>query len=398
MNLEARIAPELWAAVAHSYETQNYTHAILDAMALVTEVLREKSGLDLDGYDLAVQALRSPSEGQPRIQINKLQTETERNMQDGIRLTLQGMYRLIRNPRSHERFSDDRTTAEAIILFIDYLLGFVGASYQSFTVQGFLDLVTDPHFLVDAEYVEELVDRVPLRKQSDTLIALYREASWRQADNFELVIKELIRRLGEAGISDLITVVSEDLQTTKKVDSITLVLRIFPDDFWPRIEQMPRLRAEGMLLDELREAWYDAEPGEVNSNAATWIHRIANYYLRKRKLRKVILDKLRSKDFDEHNFVAEFLLEKGALPSIFEDERDVKACVSAVADSVRAGNQFVKGCLVNYLLGSPVWRVELVEELEDLTDPDDPEIYLPDGTPFLGRFEARYNPAREIPF
>jgi len=46
VNLETHIKPELWTAIVSSYESENYTHAIKDAMSFVTEVLRDKSGLD----------------------------------------------------------------------------------------------------------------------------------------------------------------------------------------------------------------------------------------------------------------------------------------------------------------------------------------------------------------
>jgi len=40
------------------------------------------------------------------------------------------------------------------------------------------------------------------------------------------------------------------------------------------------------------------------------------------------------------------------------------------------------------------WRNELLEEFEDLTDPDNPKFHLVDGTPFLSRLDE----VEEIPF
>jgi len=72
MNLETKISPELWNAVQESYESENFAHAIKDAMAFVTEVLRDKSGLDGDGVSLVGQALGFGQNKQPRIRVNKL--------------------------------------------------------------------------------------------------------------------------------------------------------------------------------------------------------------------------------------------------------------------------------------------------------------------------------------
>jgi hypothetical protein len=310
-------------------------------------------------------------------------------------------YALIRNPRTHERISDNRRTADTIVLFVDYLLDFLGTSYQSFTVQDFLSMVTDPHFVRDAEYVEGLVDRVPAGKRSDTLIALYREVNWKQASNFELVVKELLGRLDVEAIDDFLSVVSEDLQRADQVTSVTLAIKILPEDLWPRIERIPRLRAESMLLDELDAAWYAPQGDRTNNPAATWVSQIARHYVRKDKLRRAILNKLKARDFDQHNFVARYLMQYDALPWIFEGERQVEECVAAIAGCVRAGNEYVKNRLIDYMLSASPreWDEAFVESLKDLTDPENAEVRLGDGTPFLGRFVPQPNPVEEeIPF
>jgi uncharacterized protein (TIGR02391 family) len=400
MNLETQIRPDLWSAIEHSYSSENYTHAIRDAMSVVTGVLRDKSGLDGDGDKLVGQALGFSENKQPRIKINRLQTQTEQDMQRGIMLVLKGMYAFIRNPRSHERLDDDKNTADTIVLFIDYLLSFLGRSQQSFTVQRFLDMVADPHFVPDAEYVKGLVDMIPTRKRGDTLIALYRNNSWEQTNNFELVIRELVSRLTDSEVDSFLSVISEDLQKVDNVGSATLVIKVLPDELWPRIERMPRLRVEKMLLDELETAWYTPETNHTNSPASGWIYRIAGHYLRKHLLRAAIIKKLRMEDFDYHNFVATYFLARDVLPQVFEGKQQIEECVAAICDCVRAGNEFVKDTLLTYLSTSspPEWDEEFVENLSDLTDPDNPEFYFPDGTPLLGKFVPHPNPKEEIPF
>lgn len=95
-------------------------------MSFLTDVLRDKSGLDSDGRELVGAALGAGKGKLPRVQVNKLQTETERNIQMGLQELLKGMYSLVRNPRSHERVEDTKKTADTVILFLDYLLEFLG--------------------------------------------------------------------------------------------------------------------------------------------------------------------------------------------------------------------------------------------------------------------------------
>jgi hypothetical protein len=155
-----------------------------------------------------------------------------------------------------------------------------------------LGRVTDPYFVPDLEYMQGLVDMIPAKKQGDTLIALYRNNNWGQASNFELVIKELVSRVAEGEIEDLLSVISEDLQKVDDAGFITLVIKTLPNELWPQIERMPRLRAEKMLLDELRAAWYIPASEHTNNPNSTWISRITKYYLRKRSLGTAIIEKL----------------------------------------------------------------------------------------------------------
>jgi len=94
MNLQTHIRNSLWLAIQSTYQAGNYSHAILDAMHYLSNVLREKTGVDGDGTTLVGQALGGDS---PRLRINKLQTETERNEQRGIESVLRGLYQAIRN-------------------------------------------------------------------------------------------------------------------------------------------------------------------------------------------------------------------------------------------------------------------------------------------------------------
>ena len=86
MNLESHVRPELWAAIESSYQSGNYTHAVRDAMTIITNKLRDKSGLHIDGRDLVNQALGFGKNNNPKVKLNRFHTETERSIQSGFRL------------------------------------------------------------------------------------------------------------------------------------------------------------------------------------------------------------------------------------------------------------------------------------------------------------------------
>jgi uncharacterized protein (TIGR02391 family) len=119
LDLEPRLDPRLWAAIANAYQTGNYTTAILDSIHFIAELIREKTGLEADGVALAGEAFGGPN---PKLKVTKLQTDSDKNVQQGILQVLQGIYQAIRNPRSHEKYSDSVQDAEASILFMNYLV------------------------------------------------------------------------------------------------------------------------------------------------------------------------------------------------------------------------------------------------------------------------------------
>ena len=74
---------------------------------------------------------------------NKLQTETEKNIQKGVEFTLRGIYSAFRNPRSHTKHVDKEEDADAIIIFINHLLKLIDKSKGKFSWR--LLLLTNPN-------------------------------------------------------------------------------------------------------------------------------------------------------------------------------------------------------------------------------------------------------------
>ena len=132
MNLETLIRPELWDAVKSSYQATNYTHAIRDAMVAITTTLRDKSGLDGDGKNLLEKRLALKMISRQSLKLTPSKLKRKKIYQRGLMQVLRGMYALVRNPRSHEKLDDSKETADSIILFINYLIGLMGKSQQSF--------------------------------------------------------------------------------------------------------------------------------------------------------------------------------------------------------------------------------------------------------------------------
>ena len=82
---------------------EHLRNAVLDAFIAVFDLIRERSGLALDGADLVGKAF---SLAEPRLILSELDTESGRNDQKGFIQIFQGAYLGIRNPKAHTLQTD----------------------------------------------------------------------------------------------------------------------------------------------------------------------------------------------------------------------------------------------------------------------------------------------------
>lgn len=115
--------------VERLFLNSEFNSAAREAFIIVETVLREKSGLDLHGFDLATKALKFEVDKQtgevikqPLISINSLKNESEKNEQDGIRYMLMGFFQGIRNLYQHNQVESGPSYVFTIILNASFFL------------------------------------------------------------------------------------------------------------------------------------------------------------------------------------------------------------------------------------------------------------------------------------
>jgi uncharacterized protein (TIGR02391 family) len=80
---------------------RNYFHAVLEASKSVSAKIRERTGLNADGAELADQAFTLKS-GMPPLAFNGLRTQSERSAHSGYAHFVRGVVGAFRNPTAHE--------------------------------------------------------------------------------------------------------------------------------------------------------------------------------------------------------------------------------------------------------------------------------------------------------
>jgi uncharacterized protein (TIGR02391 family) len=329
MNLQREISPELWKAVCISYEAGHYANAITDGFHYLTEVIRERAGVDGDGPGLVGQALGSSKGNAPKLLINKYQTESEKKEQEGFDTMLRGIYIGIRNPRSHGQWEDTLSNASAIILFLDYILRVINSTEQPFTIDKWIDQVFDQYFVLTEEYAEEyandLIDEIPPGKRLDSLITLYQRRGAEKGDVLKLVFEALFDRLDDGQKRRFAKIVSDELKITQDENDIILHFHILPLESWDMFGKRVKSRLENMVIKSIQEGRYEeviTTNGRKRRCTAgilgTWSPRFYIYFVRKADIVWTLINKLDG-DEEEKNYIGMYFLQ--AVPAIANESQ-----------------------------------------------------------------------------
>lgn len=390
MELQILIRPQLWNEISKTYEAGHYKNAILAAMLYITKSIREKSGLDLDGANLISQAFGGEI---PKLRINKLQTQSERDEQKGFQQLLLGLYSAVRNPRAHGDFDDNKESADAIIYFINYIITKIDIAKTPFTIENFLPRIFDINFVNRKDYAEEIVKEIPNNKRVELLIEIYRDKLKGQRDTLRYVFEAIISTLSESEIDEFINVVSEELDCTNETSTIITVLTILPANLWPKIKKTARMRIENMIIISIKKG--EIEEFDKASKAGilgTYARRIIKYFTLEHELSRTLYEKCLIFYKDENMYAIKYFLEY--FPVLINQEDAIRKIVDALHSVIQENNYSVHRTSLIDFLGScsDKWIEILKTTFEDLTDIEHPGYYFPDGSPFLKYIED------DIPF
>ena len=270
MTIKNEIDVELWEVIQKNYDAENYTGAILDAVFKLTDTIRNKTGLEGDGSSLIGQAFGGED---PRIKLNKLQTDSEKDIQKGIQDILRGIYTGIRNPRSHDSMSDDKSSTDAIIIFTNYLLKLIDQSKLRFNEEDFLARIFDPYYVKTEEYSALLVQDIPKRQRANIAIQTILRRDEGDIDALGFFLEALFSQLESADLSRVYKVISDELKITTDYSDIRYLVHICPSKYWSKIDTAVRIRTETILYEDFSNGTYNetTERCGKHGSLATWI-------------------------------------------------------------------------------------------------------------------------------
>lgn len=301
-DLKKHIDEKLWHFIKRSYLAENYSEAIKDSIQFIGDLIREKSGLQTDGQNLIGQAFGGKN---PKVKLNKLQTETEKNIQQGTESILRGIYSAIRNPRSHSKYEDKQEDADAIILFINLLLKQLDNSKGKFSKEIFLKRIKDKDFVANKKYVSLLIKTIPPKKYYDTIFDLLDSNEYIKLQNLKLVFHDLISKIKEEELEELLKSASEELRHEESNKIVVKIVVLFKD-YWTRIDEDSIIRTENKLINCLKNGQYIDYKINEEGICATYINEIIDLFTLKTELADALFLKLKKGTYEEHSYLFKY--------------------------------------------------------------------------------------------
>jgi len=304
MNIETRIDNRLWMAIKSNFESRQFSGVILDSTYFLNDLIREKSGLESDGVSLVGNAFGGV---EPLLKVNKMQTESEKNEQKGLEQILRGIITAIRNPRSHQKYNDSQSDAEAVIIFIDYLINVIDRSKSPFSKTEFLSRVFDENFVENNRYAELLAEEIPLGKVFEILVDVYNQKDTGNGQKLGYFVKMVLKRLNSNEYEQFYHIVSEELKRCQEIKTVRTILQILPKGDWNKIQEVSRLRTENILLNDTKDGKYNDERQSCDDGSlGTWSAEFLEYFTTKQDFMDTLINKLGSDNRDQQDYVFRF--------------------------------------------------------------------------------------------
>ncbi|MCL5677525.1 MAG: TIGR02391 family protein [Firmicutes bacterium] len=125
-----RLHPRIEEVSRHLFQDGHYAQAVLEAYKALNIAVKDKSGVQLlDGQKLMSRVF---DEDAPRLRLNDLQSESDKDEQRGYKFIFMGVMTGIRNPKAHEIVKlDDPVKASELLLLASLLMKHVDSAAEA---------------------------------------------------------------------------------------------------------------------------------------------------------------------------------------------------------------------------------------------------------------------------
>lgn len=287
MITQEQIRDDLYKAIKNHYDQGDYTEALRDAMFFVKDLLQEKSGLvDKDNTKLIESSLLGKNAA---IKINKYETESEINFQEGIGFAFKGLVLHLRNPISHDRIEYSEQDADAQLLYINYLVNQIDNSSGRQLITDWLHYLQSKSFTSSKVFAKELIKELPKKQQYDLLVSIWRERSSFEQDSINYFVDELVSNLSIQEKANFVNVMNSELINCLGDSDLSKMFHFFAKHFYDNLKKIVKIHVEDIVKKGIENGvCVDGKSRGDNAATATWAVDYIDLFITKNDIIKTI--------------------------------------------------------------------------------------------------------------
>jgi len=287
MITKEQIREDLYKAIKGHYKQGDFTEALRDAMFFVKDLLQEKSGLiDKDNTKLIEASLLGKNAA---IKINKYETESEINFQEGVGFALKGLVMHLRNPISHDRIEYSEQDTDAQLLYINYLINQIDKSSGRQLITDWLQYLQCKNFTTSQVFAHELIKELPKKQQYDLLVTIWRERAAFEKNSINHFIDELVGKLSIQEKINFVNIMNTELINCSGDRELSMMFHFFAKHFYVNLKNVVKIHVEDIVRKGIENGLYvnDKTVG-INSACATWVDNHIENFITKDEVLKTI--------------------------------------------------------------------------------------------------------------
>lgn len=358
MITKEQIREDLYKAIKSHYEQGDYTEALRDAMFFIRDLLQEKSGLEnKDNTDLIEASLLGKNAA---IKINKYETKSEVNFQEGVGFALKGLVMHLRNPISHDRIEYSEQDADAQILYINYLVNQIDKSSGRQLITDWMEYLHGSNFTSSKVFAQELIKELPKKQQYDLLVNIWRDRSSFEPHSINNFIDELVDKLSSQEKTSFINIMNTELINCSGDRELSMMFNFFAKHFYVNLKKIVKIHIEDIVKKGIENGiCIDGKSKGNNAATATWAEDYINNFFTKEEIIKVIRKRFLSSQ-ESSEYIRKFFSDYVDL----EDPETLNALKESIKQHLRWGDKYVydiiEGYHCNYIWSDDPWEGSII--------------------------------------
>lgn len=354
MLIKDQIREDLYNAIKSHYEQGDYTESLRDAMFFVKDLLQEKSGFtDKDNTKLIESSLLGKNAA---IKINKYETESEINFQEGIGYALKGLVMHLRNPISHERIEYSEQDADAQLLYINYLIAQIDKSEGRQLITDWMDYLKSDSFTSSKNFAQELIKLLPKKQQFDLLVNIWRNRSTFKLHSINCFINEIVNKLSSQEKNSFINIMNSELINCSGDYDLSMMFHFFAQYFYEGLKKIVKLHVEDIVKKGIEQGVCigGKTRGEIAATA-TWANDFIDIFITKDDIIKTIRRRFLYRE-EASNYINKYFSKYVNL----EDAEAFNELKDTIRIKLKSGCKYVydivKSYEINYIFSGDSWE------------------------------------------